>query len=668
MSTYYIYRDITSTGITLGVSESMTVSSGGTVNNITVASGGKLSVNSGGVATGITQKAGGVVVVNVTGNDTVTKITGTNAKGKFSLANGIATNFIAYSGGDMHVSSGGVVSNTTVSCGGNLYVDSGGTAGSTIVSSGGYLYVWEGGTLNGAVIYQGGEVDCWPGVKMSNVVYKGWKLTMENTLDVKSGVSAVKTRVSSGGELTVGSGGTTSSATVLSGGKISVSSSGKDSNTTIRSGGLHYVVNGGRANNTTIEGGIQGVRDSGSIAKNTVVNSNGSQFIADGGRSYSAIINDGAQVLSQGCVASHVVVGSNGIQVNLGGVTKKTLLHSGGALAVTAGKTSSVSAAKGSVISAAGGCVFYGKNVLHGGVLMGGGTKANKVKLANKGSLIIDGAADISNLHLKLAAGSILSLSAPGNTLASLKTVATSRITYDISGRSASSKKYLLSVNSVATQKGTYTVIVKNGQQLGSYKLSKNIVLAESTSFIIQQGSTAMGTAKLNAYVVKKNGVNYTVNGTQNTITLMLTVAGGSMKLGNAKANELKGTVHSDIFYGGKGNDNITGVNGRDVAVYNKTAWGKDTIAATNGTMTLVLAGIKKSQVTRKLSSDTLIIKRKGTSQKITVKGWNADTHKIVYNAKLPNFTAYVKAASPTAEQKQAARTEVWQKAGLASA
>ena len=177
---------------------------------------------------------------------------------------------------------------------------------------------------------------------------------------------------------------------------------------------------------------------------------------------------------------------------------------------------------------------------------------------------------------------------------------------------------------------------------------------------------------KLGAEAVVKNGVSYAVSAAKNVVSLKLAVAPGEMKIGNAKANKLKGTADSDIFYGGKGKDKITGVNGRDVAVYRAAdAWGKDTIAATKGTMTLVLGGLTAKKVTRSLNKDTgvmTITKKADTSQKITVKGWSAATHSIVYAtaAELKPFATYINAASPTDAQKQAAQNSVFKAAKLA--
>ena len=175
---------------------------------------------------------------------------------------------------------------------------------------------------------------------------------------------------------------------------------------------------------------------------------------------------------------------------------------------------------------------------------------------------------------------------------------------------------------------------------------------------------------KLGAEAVVKNGVSYAVSAAKNVVSLKLAVAPGEMKIGNAKANKLKGTADSDIFYGGKGKDKITGVNGRDVAVYDTNAWGKDTIYKTKGTMTLVLAGVAEGDVQTKLSTKgVMTITRTGTSDKITVKGWSENTHSIIYNAteeQMQGFNEYLAAASPTDAQKEAAQNSVFKAAKLA--
>ncbi len=82
-----------------------------------------------------------------------------------------------------------------------------------------------------------------------------------------------------------------------------------------------------------------------------------------------------------------------------------------------------------------------------------------------------------------------------------------------------------------------------------------------------------------------------------------------------------------------------------------------------------MLAGVKASDVTAKLSGTTMTIaKASDTTQKITVQGWSADTHSIVYGGALTAFNAYLNAASPTTAQTTAAQNEVFKAAGLAVA
>ncbi|MBO4311993.1 MAG: hypothetical protein J5828_03235, partial [Desulfovibrionaceae bacterium] len=89
---------------------------------------------------------------------------------------------------------------------------------------------------------------------------------------------------------------------------------------------------------------------------------------------------------------------------------------------------------------------------------------------------------------------------------------------------------------------------------------------------------------------------------------------------------------------------------------------------ATNGTMTLLFGGLSESDITQAKSGTSLVITRKSdSSQKITVQGWNDATHNIVFTDTLTQFTQYLGAASPTPTQTDAARNEVWAKAGLAA-
>jgi autotransporter passenger strand-loop-strand repeat protein/autotransporter-associated beta strand protein len=130
----------------------------GIASNFILYDKGYMHVSAGGSALDVTQHEGANVNVHIVGGDTSTYVSGTNASGDtFTLENGVASNFILYDEGTMHISAGGSAISTTISSGGSQVVSAGGTASATIVSSGGTL-VGSGGTLAGDdnVIYDGG--------------------------------------------------------------------------------------------------------------------------------------------------------------------------------------------------------------------------------------------------------------------------------------------------------------------------------------------------------------------------------------------------------------------------------------------------------------------------------------------------------------------------------
>ncbi|MCR5257812.1 MAG: hypothetical protein K6E40_06605 [Desulfovibrio sp.] len=142
------------------------------------------------------------------------------------------------------------------------------------------------------------------------------------------------------------------------------------------------------------------------------------------------------------------------------------------------------------------------------------------------------------------------------------------------------------------------------------------------------------------------------------------------MKRGNAYGNALAGSENGDVFWAGAGDDSIAGNGGRDCAVWGAEDWGRDTVAATSGTMCIVFSGLASSDVTTKLSGTTMTFAKKAdASQKITVSGWAAETHSVVFASvgAMAAFGAWASAASPTLAQAKAARQDVWRVAGLAT-
>jgi Ca2+-binding RTX toxin-like protein len=272
-------------------------------------------------------------------------------------------------------------------------------------------------------------------------------------------------------------------------------------------------------------------------------------------------------------------------------------------------------------------------------------------------------------LHLNAASAS-LAVAGTGNTLGSVSLSAATQVSYDVSKLVASSTAYMLSLKTANKQYlGKFSVKVATGQALGVYELSKGIWQKNGATYSVYAGTKSVGTAKVNGLGRVNGSYVYSI-ASDASHRIKLTVAkAGSVKKGTAGANSLKGTANWDVFYGGKGNDTITGVNGRDMAVYGTGSWGKDVIARTNGTMTILFKDLKASQITSSLDGSTMTFTRKGVSgQTVTVNGWNSATHNVVFASSMPDFNKWATAATPTATQANAARTQVWQKAGLAQA
>ncbi|WP_187184247.1 AIDA repeat-containing protein, partial [Escherichia coli] len=72
-----------------GSSGTLKVRSGGNAIETTIISGGMLQVEAGGSASKVTQNSGGAVVTNTSAD-----LSGTNAKGNFSIAGGSASNML----------------------------------------------------------------------------------------------------------------------------------------------------------------------------------------------------------------------------------------------------------------------------------------------------------------------------------------------------------------------------------------------------------------------------------------------------------------------------------------------------------------------------------------------------------------------------------------------
>ncbi|MBR3879979.1 MAG: AIDA repeat-containing protein, partial [Mailhella sp.] len=369
------------------------------------------------------------------------------------------------------------------------------------------------------------------------------------------------------------------------------------------------------------------------------------------GSAYSAkIMKSGSQTIYAKGYAQGTTVSSGGkMVISGGGKSYKTTVKAGGSMTIHKGgfaNTTTVSNVGELILSSgasAAALTVNGSSYLKGGVKLTGTTTVG-------GSLSVEGT---------------------GNSVGKLAFSSYGSVDFELVGISASSTAYMLSTSTSQALGGSETCIsVSSGQGFGVYELASGFTVSSAKDFVLVVDGMYSGTLNVGSSVTI-GSVSYSLSksGTKLNFTVAAQEGGPDCKMviGTSKDdNPLHGTDSNDIFYGGAGNDTITGNGGRDVAVYDTNAWGKDTIAATTGTMSILFNGVSESDVTiRHLGDATFITRKSDGSQNIAVEGWNADTHNIVFGGTLSAFNTYLNAASPTQTQRDAARNEVWQKTGL---
>ncbi len=525
---------------------------------------------------------------------------------------------------------------------------------------------------------------------------------------------ADKTIVVSGGRQIVSSGGITSRTIAKEGGYQYIRQRGRSFSANIQSGGEQYVSTLGIASNTKVSfSGYQEVYDAG-YAYNTNVASHASQVIYSHGRAYNNTIY-GSQDVRYGGITSNTIIKSGGIQevhydsyaynvkiysgglqnVDSGilrdvtifsngtanisaGVIRNLKVKNGGKLNLKNSYVESLTNEKQASISFSGDVVFGRENLLSNVTV--NDAENTTIVIQNGAKLILGNNVDMRNTTISAGYTRYLNgdlvITGQNNTIQSFSNN-WQNISFNIANLKSKNKHYMLTQrianDSYYPHRGTIEIDTAKSQTTTTYKIAKNIDFEDGNIVRISVG----GTNACNMFVGDKtsiNGITYTTkyyvnNNNEHVLDLKTTVYGDKIYKGTNGVDKLTGTANSDIFYGGKGNDVITGKNGRDIAVYDKTAWGKDKIVKTNGTMTIIFKDLAKGDVTQKLKGTTMTLTRKNASgQAITVQGWDSSTHNLIFGATLSKFNTYLTKSSPTSSQTKAARNEVWKKAGLASA
>ena len=223
-------------GYTVNAGDTLSVSSGGTADSVTI-NGGIMYVDTTGTIKNTTLNGGTVYIYNEAIATNITVSSGT-----FSVGDrGVVNTVIVSSGGSLDVFREGIVSSASVS-GGKLTVSSGGIMSHAEVFSKGQLIVFSLGQLNSATVFSGGS------------------------LQVSSGGAVTDTAVSSG-DLHVFTGGLANSTTVNSGGRVILESEGTVNHATVCAGGTLKVESGGQMISVTVQvgGRLLGCFDCGDV-------------------------------------------------------------------------------------------------------------------------------------------------------------------------------------------------------------------------------------------------------------------------------------------------------------------------------------------------------------------------------------------------------------------
>lgn len=700
--------------------------SGGVVNNADIKAGGRQilysgtelfnaqilgsgarQLVSGGAVWAQTIEAKGSQIIYKGGVDSDAQIMG----GTQILSGGKSVSAYVSSGGSQIVRKGGAASAAFI-CDAVQTVYAGGSGlGDTILAQG--RQILSGGLAKNTLVAGGTQQILKGGIASRTTVQQDVNMSRAGIQCVSSGGKSIAAAITSGGQQIVRKGGLASAAVVSDSGRMLVSSGGIGRKATVKMGGSQIVSKGGVASGTILSAGAFMRVSSGGIGRSTNVRQDGhqfilkggidskatvagSQYISSGGKSLAATVNSrGQQLIYKGALASAAILNKGGKQtVYAGGIARTVNVKAGAVLNIAKGGIASRATLAGSaiVLGVLNGLTANAKGILDlraGGVVSGANMKKSSgLRLTGavsmRGTTRLDGVTAKASKNAVITLGGSLNLSAGvklasttvkasartitvtglDNRIGTLVTNNKSTLVFDISKLSAKGTGIMLSQDKNRAQAAAFSIKTKNGQQFGVYELGKN--LGVKTAITVSEAGKKLGVLQANGQALTKNGVKYTVTSKSSLLNLMVSGVMGTLRKGTAKGGKLTGTANCDIFYGGSKNDQIAAGGGRDVAVYDKKAWGKDVITSTSGTMTIYMAGLKASDVTVTKKSKDMIITRKGVSgQSITVRNWNAATHNIVYGGTMGQFTKYVNAARPTAKQKSLAFNEVWKKSGM---
>ena len=351
-------------GATVDVNGYLYVSSGGTAKNACVSSSGQILVYSGGSAVGATVEAGGYLNFS---RGALLSDSLAGSDGRILVFGGTAKATSVGAEGYFAVYTGGTADDTMVLSGGSFLVADRGSAGNTVVSSGGTMSVSDVATAAGITAYEGAYLD----FSISSDTDVAWTYA-GSSFRIEDGV--LSGHVCDNGRLFFRFGGTVTDITVRDGGTVGVGSGGAANGVTVLAGGSAVIEDGCTTAGMVVGSGgtlsvgadavITGVTASEgayldvTLAANTHVSgtSAGAAFEISGATLSGYAIGCGAVTVGNGCAASDVGVGAEGVlRVTFGGRVDGITVSGGGMDVASNGVAESAVVKSGSVRVYSGG-------------------------------------------------------------------------------------------------------------------------------------------------------------------------------------------------------------------------------------------------------------------------------------------------------------------------
>ncbi|MFT8723677.1 MAG: Hint domain-containing protein [Acetobacter malorum] len=406
----------------LGSDVTIQVKSGASLSSSTIGNSNKLIVSSGGSVTSNVLSSGGSLTVYGSAADTTVNGGSTETV----LSGGVASRQTVQPNGKVVVGDGGTLIQTADngvgnwSNSGSIVVSNGGLISRGAAVGGGVTTILSGGTAKDVIAGNAGSV--------GTVVFSSGAIAQGTTV-ARSGGTVSGGDLASGAALQVQSGGLASGTIADNGGVINVQSGGQTYYTTAGSGGVVNVASGGSTWNMLVDGGTLNLSGGGDgnktafVTNNTTFTSNGGIVNLASGYSENRTWTVPAAVtmnVTSGATLSNAVVSSGGdVTVANGGVISGTVTVQDGGSAVIGPNAGGVIALPGDTN---GGLVISG--------LTSGGTVSTVISgfsgtaAGNSDSIELSGvkSADVSSVTypsadqvaLTLKNGGVVTLNIPG--------------------------------------------------------------------------------------------------------------------------------------------------------------------------------------------------------------------------------------------------------------